>query len=338
MRKSAICFLILSMLLLAGCSSGGGNAVSLQTTYVYKMAGTPKPLFGKRKNYVAFIKRGERFKVLKTHKDMTDWVKVRLSDGETSGWIHKKNIFIGKREIITFTKGGKRYSRPDESSPSRKLKKGQTAIVLKKLKNGWVKVNFTYKGTKYHYKGTDGWVREESFEAGMIEVKPETVKEAVSTGVGRGEVSASSFLKETGGYSYSPKNAFDGVMSTTWQEGVAGAGIGQWIEIKFSDAQSVSIKMVNGFNHTDAKYGDLYSLNARVKRVRVSYGADLGQSVTADLLDGDKDFQQIAYGLMSTRFRITILDVYPGSKWQDTAISEIKFEPAGGRGAPGGPQ
>jgi len=323
--------LLLVLIFLSACSSGGKDAVSLQTTYVYKMAGTTQPVWGKNKNFVAFIKRGELLKVLETHKEMNNWAKVQLSDGETKGWINKRNIFVGKGEMVTFTKAGTRFSRPDESSPSSKVKQGETAIVLRRLKNGWVKVNFSHKGKKYLYKGHDFWVREEAFEVGMVEVKPEDIKEAVSTGVGRGEVSASSVLKSSTGLSYSPGNAFDGVMRTTWQPG--GSGFDEWIEVTFADSKTVDIQMINGFNHKDEKHGDLYDSNARIKRVRLSYGPNLEYSVTADLLDGNREYQQIASSLISTRFRITILDVYKGSKWKDAAISEIQINPASG-GAP----
>lgn len=327
MRKMVGMAVVLSLVcaLFSACGGGKERAVALNTVYIYKMAGITKPEWKPVQNFTAFVKRGEALTVIAKHKEMEDWYQVQLSDGVTKGWIQAKDIHIGERAPVTFTKEGKSYERPDEASPSRKISKGETALILKRLENGWVRVNFAFRSGKYDFKGRDGWVQEDSFERGLVEIKPEDQTEKVSTGVGEGEVSASSFLKESGGYSYNPKNAFDGNMASTWQEGVDGSGIGQWLEVKFAESKFVDIFMVNGFNHSDDKYGDLYDANCRVSRIKISYGANLEQSVTTDLMDGVKEFQKIAGGIQSTRFRFTILDVYKGSKWQDTAISEIKF-------------
>lgn len=122
--------------------------------------------------------------------------------------------------------------------------------------------------------------------------------------------------------SYSPENVYDGNYKTAWVEGAAGHGIGEWIEYTFTDPQYIkSISIANGYT----KSLDTYQRNSRVKRI----GIEVDDVYIGDyeLEDGVMDLQPIHldYSKALARVRFIIKEVYPGTKYTDTCISEITF-------------
>lgn len=107
-------------------------------------------------------------------------------------------------------------------------------------------------------------------------------------------------------------------LTPPWVEGVEGYGIGEYLDIDFKYA-SDEIQVLNGF--VDFRRMHLYRDNSRVKRVRVES--------KEPAFTEEYDFEDVVrYNLiqlpkMTQRIRMTILEVYPGRKWQDTAISSI---------------
>jgi len=108
-----------------------------------------------------------------------------------------------------------------------------------------------------------------------------------------------------------------------WVENVAGGGIGEWIEIEPDMEQSVCY-ILNGF--VDASRPHLYKMNSRIKKALVTgitaKGKELDQTV---YFEDFVYFKTIQFTKPVVKIRITIQDVYPGTKWQDTAISAIMF-------------
>lgn len=137
---------------------------------------------------------------------------------------------------------------------------------------------------------------------------------------------ASSALKAQGSKSYKASNIFDEDTETAWVEGVKGHGIGQWIEFKNVSVRIDgywcgvgSISILNGYVKSDKAWKE----NGRVKRLKVycngkpKYILELQNSRSMQTFDVDID--------AGTKIRFEILDVYPGTKFQDTVISEIDF-------------
>ena len=137
-------------------------------------------------------------------------------------------------------------------------------------------------------------------------------------------VVASSYLSSQGSASYRASNIKDWNHETAWVEGVKGNGVGQWIEYRDVSGCSISsIKILNGYVKSDKAWNE----NARVKRLKVYCNGkpkcilELQNSRSWQLFEIDGG---LGYDVHTIRFEI--LDVYPGSKYQDTAISEIYFD------------
>ena len=137
---------------------------------------------------------------------------------------------------------------------------------------------------------------------------------------------ASSALKAQGSKNYKASNIFDRDPETAWVEGVKGHGIGQWIEFKNVCVRQDgywcgvgSISILNGYAKSDKAWRE----NGRVKRLKVycngkpKYILELQNSRSLQSFNVDID--------AGTKIRFEILDVYPGTKFQDTVISEIDF-------------
>ncbi|MBQ0002673.1 MAG: nicotine adenine dinucleotide glycohydrolase [Treponema sp.] len=140
--------------------------------------------------------------------------------------------------------------------------------------------------------------------------------------------SATSELVEAqfeGRYLYSPANMLDGDMSTTWCEAEKnGPGLNEVITFEFSEPFSFDeIQIVNGFN-----YKNLYEQNNRVKKILLTQVAkEHFQQKEYELLDNVPDWQSIKFKQLQTVqiLTIKILDVYKGTNFDDTCLSDIRF-------------
>lgn len=139
---------------------------------------------------------------------------------------------------------------------------------------------------------------------------------------------------------YNTFNIVDSDKATAWVENEEsynkngdGKGIGEWIKIKEIKAvpytmlsyeikrELSGLKIINGY----AKSEEVYKANNRVKKVKIEFSD--GSSITRELEDNNLDFQNIDFGKsIKTKYvKITILDIYKGDKYNDTAISEIEL-------------
>lgn len=128
------------------------------------------------------------------------------------------------------------------------------------------------------------------------------------------DVSASSFLKSQGSNSYGPNNMVDGNPLTAWVEGKSGYGIGQ--EITFEGG--IPNMILNGYQKSVSSYYN----NSRVKTFKVSYnGRALCYLRLKDRM-GEQRFD-LPINAYEGYLNFEIIDVYPGKKWKDTAISQL---------------
>ncbi len=131
---------------------------------------------------------------------------------------------------------------------------------------------------------------------------------------------ASSVLASQGKNSYRARNLLDDKRSTAWVEGKKGDGIGEWILIDFGEpTRPGSIELRNGYTKND----DIYGKNSRVREVQIVTSAGERRSLT---LRDTGSFQRIDLsGLGEMQWlQLQIVSVYPGSKYADTAISELR--------------
>lgn len=131
----------------------------------------------------------------------------------------------------------------------------------------------------------------------------------------------SSFLVEPG-YAYAPCLAFDKVSATSWVEGVSGDGIGESITMWLNDEKTYSsVGVFNGFRESQ----ELWEKNSRVKSLLISGRGVPDQKIE---LEDTYDLQiiQLETPLVGvSELSISIAEVYPGTTFEDTALSEIEF-------------
>jgi hypothetical protein len=122
-------------------------------------------------------------------------------------------------------------------------------------------------------------------------------------------------------FNYGPESLFDNADNTAWVEGVDGQGIGEWIVVEFDGSRLVKeIHIKNGYMKDPA----LYQKNSRVKEIKVEFSEREKRSV---VLQDSGAAQSVALPkdqpLKANWVKFTIESVYPGTKWEDTAISEL---------------
>lgn len=111
---------------------------------------------------------------------------------------------------------------------------------------------------------------------------------------------------------------FDGDDKTSWQEGVAGDGIGQYIDCKLNREYVIRYFTFKLGNWRSDKY---YNGNGRPKSVTVT--AD-EYTFTFDFPEEKKEYViELSEEIKATNVRVTIDSVYKGAYWDDTCITEF---------------
>jgi len=143
-----------------------------------------------------------------------------------------------------------------------------------------------------------------------------------------GQLKASSTLASQGKKQYSVSNISDDDPTTAWVEGKPDYGVGEYLEMKWVPMGDGEISLLNGYQSSK----DVWKNNSRVKNLKVSVG---GKEVCEIELKDVMGIQKFKIpGLVKTTkkgheynvdgpIRFTIMKVYPGLKYKDTAISGI---------------
>lgn len=143
-----------------------------------------------------------------------------------------------------------------------------------------------------------------------------------------GKLKASSTLVSQGKNEYSVNNLCDDDPTTAWVEGKDDYGIGEHIELDWTPMSDGEITILNGYQTSKS----VWENNSRIKKMSVSI--DEKAICIVELSDkmGRQKFK--IPGLVTTTdkgheyhipgpIRFTILEVYPGLKFKDTAISGL---------------
>jgi hypothetical protein len=140
-------------------------------------------------------------------------------------------------------------------------------------------------------------------------------------------VYASSSLSSQGSNSYRAANIHDFNHETAWVEGVQGHGIGQYVvyEFEMSCPRITTVYILNGY----VKSNSAWSANSRVKKLKVYYN---NKPIAILELQNSRSMQWFDIGTVGRTgsgprwsLKFEILEVYPGTKYQDTVISDIMF-------------
>ena len=121
---------------------------------------------------------------------------------------------------------------------------------------------------------------------------------------------------------YQARHLVDGKDATCWAEGADGPGIGEWVQFGFDTPKTLkALKITAGYTKTQA----VYQANNRVKKLMLVFSD--GQSQTLNLADQYGPQRVLIDRDKPTRFvKLVIMEVYKGSRYNDTCISEIEFE------------
>ena len=138
---------------------------------------------------------------------------------------------------------------------------------------------------------------------------------------------SSSYLveDETG---YYPCRAVDGNEKTAWVEGVDDSGVGEWISNldSFYLSENMNyqkIKIFNGFGESE----ELWQKNNRVKKLKIIYPNNQEQIIELEDVFGYQiiDLPEIIKLKENGYVKLEIMDVYKGTDFDDTAISEVRL-------------
>ncbi len=155
---------------------------------------------------------------------------------------------------------------------------------------------------------------------------------------------ASSTLPRQGKHSYQPSLMLDGDLATAWCEGSKGDGVGEWIEIQIPESfynqpseefyghenQATKRKLIVNLAPGHTASQGAYRNNNRVRKVQ------WGACGSGDPIGKPIDLATQLYYKFAERLvrwpnyslpdcvRLTILEVDPGEKYNDTCISEIR--------------
>lgn len=133
-------------------------------------------------------------------------------------------------------------------------------------------------------------------------------------------VNASSSFPMQNGVRYDATQLNDGKLSSCWVEGDSGSGLGSWFELNLGGERAVdSLKIWAGMWYSY----DYWSRANRPKSIEIKFSDG---SVETHALTDKMEVQNIQ--LKSTHktstVRIKIKDIYNGTTWFDTAISEVQ--------------
>ena len=156
-------------------------------------------------------------------------------------------------------------------------------------------------------------------------------------------VTASSTLEPQGSYSYSPSNVQSTDRGTSWVEGVAGDGVGEYIEIEQSclvggedyetDIVFRELCVVNGYAATERNWNE----NNRVRELKMYFNGDfvavivLEDTIKQQYIDISKFNLKVRNGEKAS-FRFEIGGVYQGTKYDDTCLTGLLIEFSGRTG------
>jgi hypothetical protein len=147
-------------------------------------------------------------------------------------------------------------------------------------------------------------------------------------GGGPYKIKASSHLEAISGVTYNADNIHDFSYKTVWAEGVDGYGVGESITYYFQrqSPRVTEVLIANGYVKTDKAWSD----NARVKRLKMYVN---GKPYAILNLKDVKKLQSFKVGTIGRdskdkdwTIKFEILEVYKGSLYEDTVISEIYFD------------
>ena len=157
--------------------------------------------------------------------------------------------------------------------------------------------------------------------APMETARPRSPRENCSRW-GNATFCVSSALAPAHGSNYGARNLLDGNDNTAWVEGSGGQGTGDFVVVEFDAPRLVrGLTLRNGY----AKNADIFGKNSRIKGVELHFSN--GDSLETTLTDQPGE-QRVALSrpVKVKWVQLVIRSVYPGWKYSDTALNELRVD------------
>lgn len=173
----------------------------------------------------------------------------------------------------------------------------------------------------YDLDRTEKYLELESAALGESDDLKEKVLSMISIPFNMSKIEKISATSELAEYNmvHSAERIADGDSSTAWVEGVAGMGVGEMVSIYFDGEYLIQgISIGAGYQ----KNMDLYDKNSRPAEICISFSDGTYEVHT---LKDINDYQDVVFDKVkyTDYISLTIEAVYPGSKYEDTVISEV---------------
>jgi hypothetical protein len=130
---------------------------------------------------------------------------------------------------------------------------------------------------------------------------------------------------------FAPQKGFDGLRESAWVPAGGKKGIGQWIQFTLT-RPIVGISIQNGFLRVTPFIQDesertrIWEGNARIKSLEILKMPG-EQRVSVLELEDQMELQDFSQLLEPGTYRMVIRSAYPGTKWQDVGLGEVRFFP-----------
>ena len=137
----------------------------------------------------------------------------------------------------------------------------------------------------------------------------------------------SNHIQDNSGIDYSIKSARGGLRTQAWC--MHGDGKGEWFKADISESQLIQNKGIVNVYRVKIQNGlvannKLYYANNRVKTIEMEFSE--GEKRLLHLKDDDLEFQYYRINIKARWFKMTIKDVYKGTRYNDTCVGKILFE------------
>ena len=133
-------------------------------------------------------------------------------------------------------------------------------------------------------------------------------------------VLASSENMDASGHVFSKSNLTNSDNKMVWGEGVPGAGIGEWIELHFSETLYIdSLVIFNGHSASRSVYDEY----GKVKKILIEFSD--GSRVEEELITDSYNYQMISFStpVKAHSVKLTILAAIPGTEHDVTCVSQV---------------
>lgn len=137
------------------------------------------------------------------------------------------------------------------------------------------------------------------------------------------QVVASSELPPADGQTYGAENVKSLWGQSTWSEGADGDGIGEWLELKPKVPKPlIAMSLFPGYFRTE----ELFLANARPKTMSVLLNGE--RRFTVGIADRHEAIRipVVNYAKPVKTIRLTMEEVWPGSKYEDLCVSGVMLE------------